>query len=101
MQKFTIYQLIYAINELVSSKKFTNAKSLLSSGLLLPGLDVSEWQQRQGALGFRESMDFLVCVYKDFMEFMEVKLSSLGDAKLRNPQIENPNNGPKRNACNE
>ena len=36
-QKFTIYQLIYVINELVSGKKFTNARSLLSSGLLSPG----------------------------------------------------------------
>ena len=39
-QKFTIYQLIYVINELVSSKKFTNARSLLSIGLLSSGLTV-------------------------------------------------------------
>ena len=39
-QKFTIYQMIYVINELVSGKKFTNARSLLSSGLLLPGSTV-------------------------------------------------------------
>ena len=39
-QKFTIYQLIYVINELVSGKKFTNARSLLSSGLLSPGSTV-------------------------------------------------------------
>ena len=39
-QKFTIYQLIYVINELVSSKKFTNARSLLSIGLLLSGSTV-------------------------------------------------------------
>ena len=39
-QKFTIYQLIYVINELVSGKKFTNARSLLSIGLLSPGSTV-------------------------------------------------------------
>ena len=39
-QKFTIYQLIYVMNELVSSKKFTNARSLLSIGLLSSGLTV-------------------------------------------------------------
>ena len=39
-QKITIYQLIYVINELVSSKKFTNVRSLLSIGLLSPGSTV-------------------------------------------------------------
>ena len=39
-QKFTIYQMIYVINELVSGKKFTNARSLLSSGLLSQGSTV-------------------------------------------------------------
>ena len=39
-EKFTIYQLIYVINELVSGKKFTNSRSLLSSGLLSPGSTV-------------------------------------------------------------
>ena len=39
-QKFTIYQMIYVINELVSGKKFTNARSLLSSGLVSPGSTV-------------------------------------------------------------
>ena len=39
-QKFTIYRLIYVINELVSGKKFTNARSLLSTGLLSPGSTV-------------------------------------------------------------
>jgi len=37
LQKFAIYQFVYVIDELVGSKKFTNARSLLSSGLLLPG----------------------------------------------------------------
>ena len=32
--------MIYVINELVNSKKFTNARSLLSSGLLSPGSTV-------------------------------------------------------------
>ena len=59
-QKFTIYRLIYVINELVSGKKFTNARSLLSTGLLSPGstvlgkiakwwLEVGNW----GNFGFR------------------------------------------------
>jgi len=41
-QKFTIHQLIYVINELVSSKKFTDARtpSLLSIGLLSSGSTV-------------------------------------------------------------
>ena len=41
-QKFTIYQLIYVMNELVSTKKFTNARSLLSIGLLSSGLTVKK-----------------------------------------------------------
>ena len=39
-QSFTIYPLIYVINELVSGKKFTIARSLLSIGLLSSGLTV-------------------------------------------------------------
>ena len=41
-QKFTIYQYIYVINELVSCKKFTIAKSLLSIGLLSSGSTVHQ-----------------------------------------------------------
>ena len=39
-QKFTIYRSIYVINELVSGKKFTNARSLLFTSLLSPGSTV-------------------------------------------------------------
>ena len=39
-QTFTTYQLIYVMNELGSGRKFTNARSLLSIGLLSPGSTV-------------------------------------------------------------
>ena len=66
-QKFTIYQLIYVINELVSSKKFTNARSLLSIGLLSSGSTVFKCD-------FHTKHDFKIKalisnIYKQFLHY--------------------------------